>query len=379
MTPTNTLIHGLGGAGKSITATLLAVALSKEQHDGAPITLMDTENIAEFIKPICAVEGVPLFIEPSRSFVDMRDALPRAVDRGCCAFLVDHYDGVHSELVQAQTLALGLVGRQKAYHHREELIRLWDAWVALYRVTPLHMIFTARQAFLWGDDETPEGDPVKVKLATKARGDADANYEPNLLIEMEKIESFTRDRGSRRKIGQIRHVARIVKDRRMVLNGLSFTWSDLNGYTKPGGYKAVWKALAPHFVHDPRSGPGGVLRPESAPRDSRALFHPVTGESSFTERTRRVTIALEEFQATLRVIWPGETHEEKRFRNLTQQTLLDTRSWTKAATLLPELLESAVDALYIFESDGSNKQQEASVIAALQAAKDQQAEKALAF
>lgn len=347
---TSTLLFGLGGAGKTITAALLGAALSKERHNGAGVTLMDTEEVAEFVTPIFAAEGVPLFIEPSRSFVDMREALPRAVERGCCAFIVDHYDGVHRELSEAQTLALGMTGRQRPYHHREDLIRLWEAWVMQYRTTPIHMILTARQANLWGDDETPEGDPFKVKLGTKARGDADANYEPNLLIEMEKIERFTREKGSKRKIGQIEHAARVVKDRRMVLEGLSWVWPNMNGY-KSGGYKGVWKSLAPHFTADPRVGPGGILRPEATPRDSQRLFNPQSGESKMAERARRITIAVEEIQAALNAIWPGQGADEKRLRVLVMEALFQTRSWTAVETFAPERVESAWKIMQHFEAD----------------------------
>lgn len=371
----NALLFGSGGAGKSVTAMLLAVGLSKERHGGAPITLVDREGIAEFLKPICAVEGVPLFVEPSTSFIDMRDALPRAVERGCCVFLVDHYDGAHRDLADAQSAALNLQGRPRQYHHREDLIRLWDAWVSDYRHAPLHTLLTARQAFEWGDDETPEGDPLKVKLGTKARGDADANYEPNLLIEMERLNHFTRDK-SKRTIGQIQHVARVIKDRRMTLNGLSFTWNDLNGYTKPGGYLAVWKALSRHFIPATIVGPGGLLRPESVARSSTSLFQPHTGESKFAERARRVTIAIEEIQAALNAIWPGQGGEEKRLRAIVTETLFHSRSWTAIEGMLPETVETGWRIMQHFESAATdpdvplNVRDEAKVIACIQSCKD---------
>lgn len=373
--PSNAMIYGPGGVGKTVTAMLLAVGLSKEKYNGAGITLFDPEHVAEFVQPICDVEGVPLFVEPSRSFIDMRDALPLAIERGCCAFVVDHYDGVFREISEAQKAVLNLQGRQRPYHHREELVRLWDQWVNTYRDSPIHAVFTARQAFDWGDDETDEGDPIKIKLGSKARGDGDANYETNLLVEMERIEKFTRERRSKRKVGQIEHAARVVKDRRMTLNGLSFIWHDLNGYTKPGGYKAVWKALGPHFAPDGR--PQTLLRPEGIARSSTSLFSPQTGETRFAERQRRVEIAYGEIDKAIDMLWPSANGtDDKRLRAIVKKMLFGVRSDAAILALLPDALESAARVMAHFESAVAdpdqqiNPKDEAAVIALLQSCKD---------
>lgn len=368
------LIFGPGGSGKTITAMLLATGLSKERHNSAPIALIDPEGIEEFVRPICEAEGIPLIVEPTHAFVDMRDALKAAEDAGCCAFVVDHYDGIHRELTEAQKRKLNLGGHRLPYQHREDLIRLWDDWVRLFRASPLHCVFTGRLAWEWGDDEDESGDPIKVKLAPKARGDADATYEPNLLIEMERIDTFVRHKASRSRKGAIKHVARVLKDRRMVLNGLSFSWDDLNGY-QAGDYQKVWTALSPHFVATPPAGPR-LLHRTGAPRGSDALFSAPAGESSLAERTRRVTIAIEEIQGALTAVWSGSTNEEKRFKSIVLETMFQTRSWTKIETFLPERLESAVAMMKLFEDaarDPENSiRDEASVIALIANCRDTQ-------
>lgn len=143
-------IFAPAGAGKTITSTLLAVGISKELCNSAAIVMVDPENAAEFVKPICDAEGVPLFIVPARSFVEMRDALAEAEAAECCAFLVDHYDGIFRELTESQKHVLKLEGRRLPYQHREELIRLWDGWVRQFRNSPIHCIFNGRLAWDWG-------------------------------------------------------------------------------------------------------------------------------------------------------------------------------------------------------------------------------------
>ena len=370
-------LFGTGGSGKTITAMLLAVGLSKEQHNSAPIAFVDPEGVEEFVAPICAAEGVPLVVLRGRTFLEMRDGLTEAEQIGCCAYVVDHYDGIFRELTEAQKERLNLIGRKLPYQHREELIRVWDAWVRQFRASPLACIFTGRLAWEWGDSDTEYGEVEKVKLGTKMRGDSDAGYEPNLLIEMERVDNFKRDKISKKKQGEISHVARILKDRRMVLNGRSFAWKDLNAY-QAGDYQTVYKALAPHFATV--SEQASSIREAVATRTSAELFQPVSGESAYAERLRRITVAAEEFQATSRVLWPGETEKAKACRQAAIEAIFQTRSWSAVEGKTVEAVESgaallrACEAALPREADGVAPMTRAEVLAWIAAVQTEQRE-----
>ena len=374
-------LFGTGGSGKTITAMLLAVGLSKEQHNSAPIAFVDPEGVEEFVAPICAAEGVPLVVLRGRTFLEMRDGLTEAEQIGCCAYVVDHYDGIFRELTEAQKERLNLIGRKLPYQHREELIRVWDAWVRQFRASPLACIFTGRLAWEWGDSEnTEDGEVEKVKLGTKMRGDSDAGYEPNLLIEMERVDNFKRDKISKRKQGEISHVARILKDRRMVLNGRSFAWKDLNAY-QAGDYQTVYKAIAPHFALAVGAGRGNPpLDQAGATRSSAELFQPVSGESAYAERQRRITVASEEFQATSRVLWPGETEKAKACRQAAIEAVFQTRSWSAVEGKTAEAVEAgaallrACEAALPREADGVAPMTRAETIAWISAIQTEQRE-----
>lgn len=338
---------GPGGSGKTITAMLLAVGLSKEQHNSAPIAFVDPEGVEEFVAPICAAESVPLVVLRGRTFVEMRDGLTEAEQLGCCAYVVDHYDGIFRELTEAQKTKLNLIGRKLPYAQREELIRIWDSWVRQFRSSPLACIFTGRLAWEWGDSESEDGDVEKVKLGTKMRGDSDAGYEPNLLIEMERTEKFRRDKVSKARQGEILHVARVLKDRRMVLNGRSFAWKDLNSY-QAGDYKRVFDALRPHFD---TPTVGVVAGSAVSSRTSADLFMGPQGESAFAERSRRVTIAIEEFTASLNILWPGQAENMKACRLAALETLFETRSWSALERMTPDSIEAAVLTLKACEDE----------------------------
>ena len=370
---------GSGGSGKTITAMLLAVGLSKEQHNSAPIAFVDPEGVEEFVAPICAAESVPLVVLRGRTFVEMRDGLAEAEQIGCCAYVVDHYDGVFRELTEAQKVKLNLIGRKLPYAHREELIRVWDAWVRAFRSSPLACIFTGRLAWEWGDSETEDGEVEKIKLGTKMRGDSDAGYEPNLLIEMERLENFTRNKVSKKKQGEISHVMRILKDRRMILNGRSFSFKDLNAY-QAGDYQAVYKALAPHL------GSGSLLpieRRDIPSASSESIFSPVSGESAYAERQRRITVACEDFQATSRVLWPGETEKAKACRQAAIEAIYQTRSWSAVESKTADAVEAgmallrACEAALPREADGVAPMTRAEVLAWIAAIQTEQKELAV--
>jgi hypothetical protein len=334
---------GTGGSGKTLTSILMAIGLSKERHQHAPIAFVDPEGVEEFVAPICAAEGVPLVVLRSRTFLDMRNALTEAIDVKCCAFVVDHYDGIFRELTEAQKTKTGFEGKRLPYHHREDLQMIWDDWVRTFRLAPLHCLFNGRLAWEWGDDEDDEGNAVKVKLGTKMRGESDAGYEPNLLIEMERHEHFKRDKVSKKKTGAITHVARVLKDRRLALNGLSFEWKDLNAYA-PGAYKSVYDKLSLHLGPEPQAVDPRVQQ------SSAILFSAPKGESAFVERLKRVTIAGEDFKATLQVLWPGTTNDAKACHAAAIEAIFGVRSWAAVEGMEPDRIEEGARVLRGYEA-----------------------------
>ena len=382
-TPLKAGIFGPAGSGKTLTSMLLALGLSKELYRSAPVAFMDPEGVEEFIAPLYEAEQVPLVVLRGRTFVEMRDGLAEAESVGCCSYVVDHYDGIHRELTEAQKTRLSLIGRKLPYQHREELIRLWGEWIRQFRSSPLACIFTGRLAWEWGDSETEDGEVEKIKLGTKMRGDSDAGYEPNLLIEMERLEKFTRHKVSKKKQGEIEHVMRILKDRRMILNGRSFAFKDLNAYQE-GDYQAVYKALAPHLLLQnhvlARDAERKADTTHPTTRTSAELFQPVSGESAYSERQRRITVACEEFQATSRVLWPGETDKAKACRQAAIEAIFQTRSWSAVESKTAEAVEAGAALLRACESalpreaDGVAPMSRAEVLAWIAAVQTEQKE-----
>lgn len=338
-------LYGPQGAGKTLTSILLAIGVSKHLHNHAPIAMLDTDHGANFIEGICRAEGVPLLVSSSRSFVDMRSALTEAEQAEACVYLVDSYSVPYRELVDALRVKLGFVGRNIPFQHREEIKAVWDAWVSQMLAAPLHCILAGRLAFTWDEAEDEAGDPRLVKLGTRMRGEGDAGYEPNLLIELEAIQDIAaRAKRTRAKTGSFVHYAHVVKDRWMTLNGRTFAFKDLNSY-KPGDYLKVWESFKPHFDKLAPVNSSFVTILDRAQRSSADLFEKPNGESAWQDRARRVTVACEELGATLEILWPGQAAAAKLCKTAAIEALFGTRSWAAVEHLTAEAVESGSQTL----------------------------------
>lgn len=360
-------LFGGGGSGKTLTATLIAIGLSKKHHGSAPIAFFDTEDQSDFIAPICAAENVPLFVTHSRSFIDMRDTLKEAAG-SCCALIVDSYSHPVQELEESLKRKTDHVGRRLQYYQRQQLFMLWGEWVRDMRASPLHVLLNGRLSFEWDEVEDDEGDARAVKVGTKMRGDSDAGYEPDLLVELEAVrDSLVRNKTTKTKRGNMKHAAVILKDRWMALNGKTFVWPDINDY-QPGDYELVFKAFLPHLERLNI----GQNRPVMASRSSESLFSAPSGESAFAARSRRVAGAWEEISGAMSTIWPGSTNDEKKLRAIVLKTLFASRSESVIKAMAPEMLESAWAVMQHFEAAVSqiNRLDESAVIDLIQSCKD---------
>lgn len=337
-------IFGPQGSGKTTTAALIALGLSKTYHNSAPVAFMDTENGSDYLVPIFEAEGVPLKNFKSRAFTDMRQGIKDAKEMGCCLYLVDSYTHPWREL--NDSLKNRLKVKELQFRHMDELKGLWQTWTDLMLNSPLHVIVSGRLGYVWDHEENEEtGKKDLIKLGTKMKSENEAGYEPSLLIEMEALQDGeARLKKTRTKRGSITHYAYVLKDRWRTLNGRTFQWVDLNDY-KPGGYKKVFDSFQPHFS---KLVIGQKQQAVDAARTSGELFDD-RGVSPFQQRVKQVTIAIEEFWETLAAVWPGQDKDSKELRRIVVETIFGTRSRTAVESKSLEELEFGLQTLQAFE------------------------------
>jgi hypothetical protein len=345
------------GAGKTTTALLIALGLSKTYHKGAPVAFMDTENGSDYVVPIAEAEGVELQNFKSRAFRDMRTGLKEARENGCCVYVVDSYTHPWKELVD--TFKAKSRRKKLEFHHMDQLKSMWQEWTDEMLNSPLHVILAGRLGYVW-DREEDSDDGEKgdlIKLGTKMKSESEAGYEPSLLIEMEGVQAdAARMKKTRAKSGSIVHYAYVIKDRWRTLNGRTFSFKDMNDY-KVGGYQPVFNAFRPHFD---KLAIGKEQRAVDRSRTSELLFDGA-GDSEYARVAKRKTICCEELQGTLVKLWPGQDAKAKALKALAIETLFETRSWTAVESLALDKLEIGMDALHRFEEAVEDGQPDAAV------------------
>lgn len=336
-------IFGRQGSGKTTTASLFALGLSKTYHNGAPVAFFDTEGGSQFVKDVFDAEKVELVGIQSKAFEDMREAIKEAAKVGCCAYLVDSYTHPWKELVDS--FKARSKRKRLEMHHMDELKTQWGVWTNLMLNSPLHVILAGRLGFEWGEEDDEEtGGRKLIKLGTKLKSEADAGYEPNLLIEMEQMqESDARNKKTRAKKGSTEHYAYVLKDRWRSLNGRTFTFKTMNAY-KAGDYKKVFDPFAPHWE---RLAIGTKHQSVDGDRSSESLFD-TNGQASYSAIQRRKDIAADEVQGMLVAVWPGQDANSKGGKARAIRELFNVFSWTAVQEKSLEELERAVAVMRMF-------------------------------
>ena len=80
---------GPQGAGKTTSAELLALALSKEVYGGSPVYATDTEPGCQFLMHLFQIEGVELIQRTEPTFQAMCENLREAEQSDACVWNVD--------------------------------------------------------------------------------------------------------------------------------------------------------------------------------------------------------------------------------------------------------------------------------------------------
>jgi hypothetical protein len=323
--------YGPPGTGKTTLLALISIYLSKRYHNSAPVAWLGSEKGVDFVLDIFKVEGVPLLLNRSRSFLDLKSASRDAKKEGACVVCVDsitHYwQELFTEGMKARGPRLQKIGRIK-----EE----WAPFSADFQDSPIHFLVTGRLGFVWEEMEVENerGETVKEisKSGTKIKAEGDFGHEPDLEVQMSAVEDpdFIRyekvgNRTRKTFKSQMLHVATVKKCRVWSLNGKAFSWKDQAAY-KAGYYKTVAEAFLPHFE---AINIGGEHHVEDTDRPkSDILFQQGSAQSAAEHEINR-TIALEKWQQTMDLIAGGQTKDNIRRRAVIGEAITGTRSRTE--------------------------------------------------
>lgn len=335
-------MFGPKGTGKTTLLAMLLIHLSKTYHNSAPVAWLASEKGVDFVLDIFKAEGVPLLLNRSRSFLDLRAASKDALKAGACAVGVDSvshfWQDLFTEGMKANGPRLARIGRIK-----EE----WAPFAQDFQDSNIHYLVTGRMGFIWDEvemlNERGEMEKELSKGGTKIKAEGDFGHEPDLEIETAQMDDpdlvrFDKVRGRARRNfkSQMIHVATVKKCRVWALNGQAFTWKDQPNY-KVGYYQQVAKSFQPYF--DSIQIGGGHAVAHSDRGDSSVLFDS-GGESSVHAEHIQRKCFLEELDNELSHCFPGGEKRSKidaMNRNLTLEFLNGYSSWTRMEEEVPTI------------------------------------------
>ncbi len=320
-------IDGVNGSGKSGTSARLAVGISKELCNSAPVLAFDSEERWRFYKPtIFDVEKVPLQIVSGTSLKALQKALATAEATDCCVFVGDQLTTPWMEGIKAFAYENGNL----PFDRRQQLMNEWDVIVRKFRYGPFHAICCGRLGYHWENVEDEDGNLKLIQGDSKfnAGGGSNFGYEADLELEIRrrKRRVLPSLKNLLKRRLEVEHVCEVVKDAAAgILNGQSFTFPTSEGAYKAGDYKPVLKAFRPYLDFMATISP-----PQPAQSSSRELI--VSGKTAWARDNDDRKHLLEELDANLSFCFPageGKSKLAKMFRDLTLEALNGYISWSR--------------------------------------------------
>lgn len=336
--------YGASGDGKTTSAGLFALALSKEIHGGAPVWVTDSEDGWKFLKPIFAMEKVELVIKKVPTFLAMRGDLRDAARAGACVYNVDSLTTIFREWLKACQDKCGFNGQWGS-----EMRYGWTDFVQQFITSPIHCqclgrIKDVEEEMIVDND----GNTKKLKTGDKlnAGGAESFTFEPHLTIRLSRERKDKVKRGLRLEHeGRVIHRADIEKDRTWALNTRIFRWNDLTKY-EPGAYREVWKSLRPHFLATQATGDNTTIDPT---QNSQSLIPENEGSGEYYARRQRKEAMSAEIKGCLDVYFAGQAKEEKQVRLAVCDLIFGVKSAEARDTLSLEALERGLRILHAYQ------------------------------
>jgi hypothetical protein len=343
-------MYGAQGAGKTVTAALLAAAISAQFYNRAPVYVVDPDMAWQFPKRrIFAVEGIELIQRPYRSFKQMTDSFTEAEKLGACCWIVDPLTLVWTELMDTFRGAKGFIPIDSWGQIRQ----VWNAYIATFLNSRMNCFALGRlgndfeeqeETQQTGDVKTTKTKLVKVGTKFKAGGGESFGYEPHLLLEMSLERKNKKVQGQEREgEGRMVHRADVLKDRTWMLNGKVLRWSDKASYER-GGFRQVWESIKPHFLEVQE-----MARVQSIPGNSSALITP-SGDSEFYAQRERKSAMSAEIKAILDLYFGGRKQEDIQMRITVSDAIFGVKSKEAADLLQPDALERGLRILQAFHA-----------------------------
>ena len=330
-------ILGFAGAGKTRTATEMAIGLHAAIKSKKPIGFIDSETGSDFVLPLFTKRGIGLKVSKTRAFRDLAEGMKQS-------------PGLFDILI-IDSLSHFWVDIVESYRKKKNVNRLsfgdwaiikpmWnDDFSSPFVMSAIHIIVCGRAGFEYDYFEGDDGKMELYKTGTKMKAENEFGFEPSLVIEMERIknpnltEEYRAAKTKDQKLKAARSMAAdrefvrratVLKDRSDIMDGMTFdnpTYAD---------FAPHWQAINLGGEHMPLEG-----------GDSTELFNR-GGQPAWQIEKRRSDIAREEIRAELDKVFPSSSANEKKARIRILEFVLDTSSATAIESMKTDKLIPAL-------------------------------------
>jgi hypothetical protein len=325
-------IYAEAKAGKTYTATQVAIGLHELIKSQKPIAFFDTETGSDFVLPFFQRKGIRLLRKKSKAFIDLIAAFDDAIEM-CDILIVDSVTHPWTELQDSYMKKNNL--SRISLRHWGPLKQTWREFTERYVNSKLHVIVCGRSTDIWQEVEDEDGSKESRKTGTKMRTETQMAYEPSLLVEMEAVQT------SANAGGKFVHRAYIKGDRFGLLDGLEGTYVD----------NPTFESFLPHIQ---LLNLGGEHKGVDIDHDSQSMFN---NENFGERRILKREILVEKIEAEIKMLYPGQTQEHVQARLKLMGDTFGTKSWKEIERLVPaEKLEFGLAQLTDMrtKADGGN-------------------------
>jgi hypothetical protein len=323
-------IMGLAGSGKTFTASSFAIGMVGYMAErGAPtkkvVAFVDTENGSAWVAPRFEEAGIQLMVARTRSLTDLRDSIKWAADNADVLIIdsITHFWTIFcDEYAVRKNRRRGLEFSDWNIVKREWRENFTDN----YLNSKLHILMCGRQGYEYDMQVNDAGKKELVKTGVKMKAEGETGFEPSLLFQMEQ-EQTIKD-GS---VEKVERVAYVLKDRSTALDGKELRNPD-------------FASFLPHVRRLDIGGAGVAIDTE---RNNRALFNQDGNDTEWKQRETQREIALEEIQAELDRMFPGQSADSKTARGNYIEEVFQTRSKTAIEKMYLDKLVAARAKIWI--------------------------------
>jgi len=318
-------LYGNAGSGKTYTASLLAIGISKHESNGKrkPVMFLDTETGSDFVIPLFKKNEVELQVAKTRAFKDLLEAV-RVAEKEASVLIIDSQTHYWEEIQKAYKKAVGR--KRLTIGDWGEVKAKWSEFTNLYLNSRVHIILCGRARDIL-DWETGEDDRKElVKKGTMMATEKNLAYEPSLMVEM--CREFI-DREDKRLEGRAwNHTGYVVKDRSGILEGKSFVNPTFND-------------IKPFFDY---LNIGGKHLGVYTDRESSEIFKDEEGRDvAWTKKTK--AILMEEIKGAFDIWLPGQGKEEKQKKATLSKEVFGTTSFLAIENLSIKEIKEGMDKL----------------------------------